>query len=72
MELVGAIEAHATLGVAPMTSILHDVAFDDARRVDRRARRRDRADGAAVAPVRRVRSKTSCSARATRCCATAP
>ena len=27
MELVGAIEAHATLGVAPMTSILHDVAF---------------------------------------------
>ena len=28
MELVGAIEAHATLGVAPMTSILHDVAFD--------------------------------------------
>ena len=27
MELVGAIETHATLGVAPMTSILHDVAF---------------------------------------------
>jgi hypothetical protein len=27
MELVGAIEAHATLGVAPMSSILHDVAF---------------------------------------------
>ena len=27
VELVGAIEAHATLGVAPMTSILHDVAF---------------------------------------------
>jgi len=27
MELVGAIEAHATLGVAPMTSILHDVVF---------------------------------------------
>ena len=27
MELVGAIEAHATLGVAPMTSILHDEAF---------------------------------------------
>jgi hypothetical protein len=27
MELVGSIEAHATLGVAPMSSILHDVAF---------------------------------------------
>jgi tetratricopeptide (TPR) repeat protein len=27
MELVGAIETHASLGVAPMTSILHDVAF---------------------------------------------
>ncbi|HEY7134434.1 MAG TPA: winged helix-turn-helix domain-containing protein [Acidimicrobiia bacterium] len=27
MELVGAIEEHATLGVVPMTSILHDVAF---------------------------------------------
>ena len=27
MQLVGAIETHATLGVAPMTSILHDVAF---------------------------------------------
>ena len=27
MELTGAIEAHATLGVAPMTSILHNVAF---------------------------------------------
>jgi len=27
MELVGAIETHATLGVAPMTSILHDVAL---------------------------------------------
>jgi predicted ATPase/DNA-binding winged helix-turn-helix (wHTH) protein len=27
MELVGSIETHATLGVAPMTSILHDVAF---------------------------------------------
>jgi hypothetical protein len=27
MEIVGAIEAHATLGVAPMSSILHDVAF---------------------------------------------
>ncbi len=28
MELVGAIEAHTTLGVAPMTAILRDVAFD--------------------------------------------
>ena len=27
VELVGTIEAHATLGVAPMTAILHDVAF---------------------------------------------
>jgi hypothetical protein len=27
MELVGSIETHASLGVAPMTSILHDVAF---------------------------------------------
>jgi len=27
MEIVGAIETYATLGVAPMTSILHDVAF---------------------------------------------
>ena len=27
MELVGTIETYATLGVAPMTSILHDVAF---------------------------------------------
>jgi len=27
MELVGSIEAHAKLGVAPMSSILHDVAF---------------------------------------------
>ena len=25
-ELLGAIEAHATIGVAPMSSILHDVA----------------------------------------------
>ena len=28
MELVGTIETYAALGVAPMTSILHDVAFD--------------------------------------------
>jgi predicted ATPase/DNA-binding winged helix-turn-helix (wHTH) protein len=28
MELVGSIEAHAKLGVAPMSSILHDVAFE--------------------------------------------
>jgi hypothetical protein len=28
MELVGAIEEHATLGVAPMTSTLHEVALD--------------------------------------------
>ena len=27
MELVGTIETYATLGVAPMTSILHDVAY---------------------------------------------
>jgi predicted ATPase/DNA-binding winged helix-turn-helix (wHTH) protein len=27
LELLGSIETHATLGVAPMTSILHDVAF---------------------------------------------
>jgi predicted ATPase len=27
-ELVGSIEAHARLGVAPMSSILHDVAFE--------------------------------------------
>ena len=27
MEIVGAIEAHATLGVPPMSSILQDVAF---------------------------------------------
>ena len=27
MELVGTIETYATLGVAPMSSILHDVAF---------------------------------------------
>jgi hypothetical protein len=28
LELLGAIEEHATLGVAPMTSRLHDVALD--------------------------------------------
>ena len=28
MELVGAIETYAQLGVAPMTSILHDVVYD--------------------------------------------
>jgi predicted ATPase/DNA-binding winged helix-turn-helix (wHTH) protein len=27
-EVLGAIEAHATLGVAPMSTILHDVAFE--------------------------------------------
>src|SRR5262249_49652448 len=28
MQLIGSIEAHAMLGVAPMSSILHDVAFE--------------------------------------------